>query len=134
MAKEKTNPRLTTEDIIELIAKKSTLTKSQVRECFTEFADLYKALMGSDNTPEDFTMPLPYVGTFKLKKYKGMKKGSTYKIGTFEKGNLETRVVEEDQPDFNLPTFNVKPEIREMRKEASKRRWYKDRKYGEKES
>ena len=68
MAKEKTNPRLTTEDIIELIAKKSTLTKSQVRECFTEFADLYKALMGSDNTPEDFTMPLPYVGTFKLKK------------------------------------------------------------------
>ena len=78
MAKEKTNPRLTTEDIIELIAKKSTLTKSQVKECFVEFADLYKSLMGSDNTPEDFTMPLPYIGTFKLKKYKGMKKGSTY--------------------------------------------------------
>ena len=31
MAKEKTNPRLTVEDIVELIAKKSTLTKSQVK-------------------------------------------------------------------------------------------------------
>ena len=72
MAVEKTNPRLTTTDIVELIAKKSNLTKSQVRECLQEFAELYKSLMASDNTPSDFTMPLPYVGTFKLKKYGAM--------------------------------------------------------------
>lgn len=125
----KTNARLRTNDIIELIAKKSTLNKSQVKECFVEFAELYKSLMGSDNTPEDFTMPLPYIGTFKLKKYKGMKKGSTYKVGNFTAGVLETKIVKEDQPDFNLPMFNIKPEIREMRKAASKRRWYLDRKY-----
>ena len=130
MALEKTNPRLTTTDIVELIAKKSNLTKSQVQECFQEFAELYKSLMASENTPSDFTMPLPYIGTFKLKKYKGMKKGSTYKIGNFKKGILETVIVEEDQPDFNLPFFVVKPEIRESRKEASKKQWYKEHKDG----
>ena len=122
----KTNPRLTKEDIVELIAKKSTLTKAQVQECFFEFAEFYKALMASENTPSDFTMPLPYIGTFKLKKYKGMKKGSTYKMGNFTKGALETKIVEEDQPDFNLPYFVVKPEIRDSRKEASKKQWFKE--------
>ena len=33
MTVEKTNPRLTATDIGEWIAKKSNLTKSQVREC-----------------------------------------------------------------------------------------------------
>ena len=130
MAVEKTNPRLTTTDIVELIAKKSNLTKSQVRECLQEFAELYKSLMASDNTPSDFTMPLPYVGTFKLKKYKGMKKGSTYKIPDWDNGGSIIKVAEEDRPDFNLPVFVVKPEIREARKEASKRQWYREHKYG----
>lgn len=126
MAKVRNNPRLAGSDVIDLVAKKSTLTKTQVKECFFEFAELYKSLMASDNTPEDFTMALPYIGTFKLKKFKGMKKGDIYKVGNFT-GGLETKVAQEDYPDFNIPMFNIKPEIREMRKEASKRRWCLDR-------
>ena len=124
MAKKKTNPRLTVNDIIEMVAKSSTLTKDQVKECFTKYADLYKALMASDNTAFNFTMPLPYIGTFQSKRYTGKKKGSTYIVGNFTGGYTE-KVVEEDQPDFVIPSFVIKPEIKEMRKEASKTRWTK---------
>jgi hypothetical protein len=127
---KKTNARLTVEDVVSLIAKGSDLTKDQVTECFRGYANLYISLMESDNTPSDFTIPLPYIGTFKLKKYQGKKKGSTYKIGDFRTGEMRTVVVEEDQPDFNLPYFVVKPAIRESRKDASKRRWIKEHKNG----
>ena len=130
MAVRKMNPRLTTKDIITLVAQQSSLTKAQVEECFRTYAELYMSLLGSENTPNDFTMPLPYIGTFKMRKYEGMKKGSTYKIPDWDNGGSIIKVAEEDRPDFNLPVFVVKPEIRESRKEASKRQWYREHKDG----
>lgn len=124
MAKPKENSRLTTEDIVSLLSKRSNLTKAQIKECFIVFAELYNALMCSENTPFDFTMPLPYIGTFKSRVYHGKKKGSTYFVG-FDKENRQKVVVEEDRPDFVLPVFVVKPEIARLRKEASKKRWSK---------
>ena len=136
MAVEKTNPRLTTTDIVELIAKKSNLTKSQVRECLQEFAELYKSLMASDNTPSDFTMPLPYIGTFKMRKYEGMKKGSTYKIkeNFTKESKLITKVCEEDRPDFYLPYFSISDKYKSTRKEVSKSMWYKEKNKNEQEN
>lgn len=124
MAKVKTNPRLTTLDIIEMVAKSCSLTKDQVKECFTQYAELYKALMTSENTAFDFEMPLPYIGTFRSRRYYGKKKGSTYIIHNF-KGEYIEKTVDEDRPDYVLPVFIVKPEIKNMRKKASKLRWTK---------
>ena len=136
MAVEKTNPRLTTADIVELIAKKSNLTKQQVRECLQEFAELYKSLMASDNTPSDFTMPLPYIGTFKMRKSVGMKKGSTYKIkeNFTKESKLITKVCEEDRPDFYLPYFVISDKYKSTRKEVSKSMWYKEQNKNEQEN
>ena len=136
MAVRKMNPRLTTKDIITLVAQQSSLTKAQVEECFRTYAELYMSLLGSENTPNDFTMPLPYIGTFKMRKYEGMKKGSTYKIkeNFTKESKLITKVCEEDRPDFYLPYFSISDKYKSTRKEVSKSMWYKEKNKNEQEN
>lgn len=130
------NPRLTTKDIITLVAQQSSLTKTQVDECFHTYADFYMSLLSSENTPNDFTMPLPYIGTFKMRKYKGMKKGSTYKVkeSLTKEAKLLTKVCEEDRPDFYTPYFTIKSKYKDTRKEVSKSMWYKEQNKNEQEN
>lgn len=123
----KTRPRLINEDIYRYIAKNSSLNAKEVREVFDVYKDMLEKIYTSEFIEDDFTVALPNVGHFKLRKYHGRKKGSTYNIPVLcdgEKVGDKKVVLEEDELDsYSIylkvgKTINTK--IKNKRKEYEK--------------
>lgn len=102
-------PRIQSTDLYSIIAKHSSLTVRQVRECFDVYHDVVSGLAGDAfKTNTNFYIPLPKIGWFYFKDYKGQKKGSTYCLPRKHEDGSWTReevVLEEDRPSFQLLEF-----------------------------
>lgn len=120
----KENPRVLNADVYRYISRNSSLSKKEVKECFDVYKDMVEKIFFSEFVDEDTTVVLPNVGSFKLKKRKGRKKGSTYNMPMLAK-NGERIVKEinltEDELDSCILSFKVSPilntKLKEQRKE-----------------
>lgn len=113
---------ITGSQIINLIAKQSSLTEKQVKECFETFRFFLDKMIESNNSV-DTKISIPYLGKFVFKKKTGLKKGTEYKVPIVGSNEVELRVVEEDQPDYYRLFFEVKPEIQHDLREISSNRF-----------
>lgn len=62
---------LRSKDVCRAVAQQSSLTAKQVQECFKALHDIIEQLADSPNRFEDFSMPLPYLGTIKFQRKYG---------------------------------------------------------------
>jgi len=60
MARQKMD--VTTLDVCRAIAQQSSLTVSQVRECFKTYYSVIEQIVESPNRPTNYTIPIPYLG------------------------------------------------------------------------
>lgn len=121
---KRNKPRLLTEDIYNIIEKRTTLTKSQVAECFEEYANIIKLICYSDNREPNMTIPLPKLGTFHFKERQGRKKGK-YKINCDFKNKTRKEqeyIVEEDKPSYERINFEIYKVIQKKVRETSIKR------------
>lgn len=120
---KKDKQKQTGAETISLIAKQSSLTQDQVRECFLTFREMIDVIIKS-NYSSDLEFSLPYIGTFSFTKKKGKKKGSTYIVPQTD-GTVINKTLEEDRPDYNFIRFDIRPEIQKLTREISEDRFMK---------
>lgn len=117
---KKENPRILSSDIYSFIANNTSLTKDQVKECFGSYYDLINQILNSNNLKEDLTISFPRMGKFYFHIRKGRKKGSTYKFPIEFSDEMETIVLEEDEPNYLQLKFEVSNILKKNFKERTK--------------
>lgn len=108
--------------IIDLIAKQSSLTEKQVQECFQTFRLFIDKIIESNNSVNT-KISIPYFGKIVFKQKKGLKKGTEYKVPIVGSNEVEIRIVEEDQPDYYRLFCEIKPEIQKNLRDISSDRF-----------
>lgn len=129
MAKKKNSQTAT--DIINTLARTTSLSQAQVKEVFVALECLMNALAKS-NYAQDLSITIPYLGKITFSEKKGKKAGSTYKQASGFGGNRKTEIVtiEEDEPDYLRLKFDFMPKIQNLVKEESRNRSIREMKYG----
>lgn len=57
-------------DIYRAIAQQTSLTNSQVKECFAAYRNIIEQIADSATRPLNYSMPIPHIGTIKfVRKY-----------------------------------------------------------------
>lgn len=139
---KKTNQRLTNADILELIARQTSLTKAQCKEFSDAYSTLFKRMVCSEYIEDGFEFPVMDILTIKLKERRGVKKGDTYKMVDVDRDEtgkfiipadhpkgaqlpIKTMIATEDKPDFLMPYMRIRPSIREAIRKSSEEAWIK---------
>ena len=115
--------KVTGTNLVKLIAGQSDrLTIDNVNECFEKLGDIVMSLMESEYIPDDTEIVIPHLGRIKLRKVKGKKIGDK----GFSKKYQEYYLYAYDTPDTTHPFFAFSKTIKQARKEASKKKWYRE--------
>lgn len=145
MPAKKDNQRLTNKDIIDLIAKQTSLTRGQCKEFMDAYSKLFKSIVCSEYIEAGFEFPIMDILVIRFKEKKGMQVGDTYKICDLEKDEkgrfifpkgfkkgdkipMKTVVNEIQRPNYLQPYFRFAPSLREKIKEATKKTYIKNHK------
>lgn len=126
-------------DVIDVLAKTSSLTEEQVKEVFVTFRDFIDKIIDNSYT-QNIDIMIPYFGKIKMKYKKGRKAGTDYYI-PYRDTEDNHRVVTEDEPSYLRFFVEVKPEIQSKLKEVSMKRlnkksypeWLLDKYLGDKQ-
>lgn len=62
----KGDPKATTKDIYVAIARKTSLTTNQVKECFMAYKEILTCMAESPNRPLNYAVTLPHMGYFQF--------------------------------------------------------------------
>lgn len=140
MGIKKDNQRLTNKDIIELVAKQTSLTKAQCKEFMDAYSKLFKSIVCSEYIEAGFEFPIMDILTIRFKEKKGMQIGDSYRIidmekddkgkfvfpEGFQKGDklpVKTVVNEIRRPNYLQPYIRFAPTLREKIKETTRQNY-----------
>lgn len=118
---KKNNPRILSSDVYAFIAKNSSLNISQVKEVFSCYELLIREVAKNKDRTNGFTIPLPNVGLFHFKDFKGKKKGDIIKMPNPDDDykTMIDYVIEEDKPNFQKLQFKVGYVLQNIVKEST---------------
>lgn len=106
--RRKCNQRLLTKDVYKYISDNSSLTAKQIKECFDTYRSMLETIVASEYIDKDITIAMPSLGLFYLKKHRGRKRGSMYRLPVVPGSKeMKTIIVEEDEPDRYKVKFKI---------------------------
>lgn len=119
---KKDTPRIINNDIYTAVAKRTSLTKEQIQECFKAYSEIVLEFAEVSNKPLDFAISLPYIGYLQYQRYHNNKTKVSGALRYFTDG---ANVVDADLSKFKTNkewdrlTFSVQPAIQRRIKEKS---------------
>ena len=122
---KKTNQRILMPELCSFIAKNTSLTTSQVRECFNAYADMLNALIENDYKSPDIEIVLPKIGIFYFTMKKGRKKGQKIKLPNLTNGGEDVIILEEDEPDYEMIKFRIYRNLKDRNRQVTRKKYLK---------
>ena len=122
---KKSNQRILANDLYPCIARNTSLTVPQVRECFNAYYDIIMAVIESDYKDSNMQIALPKIGLFYFTRKKGYKKGAKFKIPNLTNGEEDVIILEEDEPDYEQIRFRIYNRIKNKNKQLTRKKYLK---------
>ena len=131
--------KITKDLIMRTVASRTSLTKSQVAECFDTTWDIIEQMLLQPQAPLYFEFIMGNLGKLTVKPHSGRKAGVYKRPDGFGKGESIEEIVEEEEPSYQNLAFDMYPSFKEAFRIASRERspkqlWYRDETVGEDEN
>lgn len=123
---KKNYQRILSSDIYSFISKNTSLSKTQVRECFQAYYKMLYSLIESEYKSPDMQIVLPNIGNFYFTRKKGKKKGQKIKIPNLTNGGEDVIILEEDEPDYEIIKFRIYTRLKNKNKQLTRKKYIKD--------
>ena len=127
--------KITKDLITKTVAPRTSLTKSQVSECFDVTWDVIEQLLLQPNAPVYFEFIMGNLGKLTIKPHSGRKAGVYKRPDGFGKGESIEEVLDEEEPSYQNLAFEMYPSFKEAFRIASRERsprqlWFRTEKVG----